>query len=206
MSRIGRLRWWWSLPALAVASFGCSEEGPSRTYALAASGTQLIVTGPNAGFQLTEANLASDVDVIAVHQEYYGVPWTQFAAGTDPPPEWSATMSALASSARTTQKQVFLSVSPLNGRRDGLAARTVISGGLIVAEDGWAARCYDFAAAYDAAEWRTAYLRYVGWMVDLFQPKYLNIAIELNLFLVTCPASWEGMVDVVNAEIGRAHV
>ncbi len=205
MSRIGCLRWWWSLPALAVTSLACSEEGPTRTYDLAASGTQLIVTGPSVGFQLTEANLARDVDVIAVHQEYYGVPWTQFAAGTDPPPEWSGTMSALASSARTAQKQVFLSVSPLNGRRDGQAPRTVINGGVILAQDGWTPRCYDFATAPDAASWRAAYLRYVGWMVDLFQPKYLNIAIELNLFLLACPAAWEGMVDVVNAAYDAAR-
>lgn len=121
---------------MAATLVACSDEGPSRSYALAASGTQLLVTGPDFGFQLTEANLVSDVDVIAVHQEYYGVPWTEFSTGADPPPEWAAKMTGLASSARNAQKQVFLSVSPLNGRRDGLAARTRISNGSIVAEDG----------------------------------------------------------------------
>ena len=64
-------------------TLACSDEGPSRPYALAASGTQLLVTGPELGFQLTDADLASDVDFVAVHQEYYGVPWTEFGAGTD---------------------------------------------------------------------------------------------------------------------------
>ena len=63
--------------ALAAMALACSEAGPSRPYALAASGTQLLVSGPELGFQLTDANLASDVDLIAVHQEYYGVPWTE---------------------------------------------------------------------------------------------------------------------------------
>ena len=71
---------------------------------------------------------------------------------------------------------------------------------------GWSSCCYDFATAADAATWRTAYLRYVEWMVDLFQPRYLNIGIELNLFLVSCPSSWEGMVDVVNAAYDAAKM
>jgi hypothetical protein len=193
-----------SVPLLATALVACGDDGPTRPYALAASGTQLLITAPEVGFQLTEANLASDVDLIAVHQEYYGVPWTEFGAGTDPPPEWATKMSALAASARNAGKQVFLSVSPLNGRRDSLAARTRISGGSIVAEDGWAARCYDFATAADATTWRTAYLRYVTWMVDLFQPRFLNVGIELNLYLVNCSAVWDGMVDVVNAAYDAA--
>jgi len=204
VNETSRRGWWGSLVLLVATSAGCSSETPTRPYALAASGTQLLVTGPELGFQLTDANLADDVDLIAVHQEYYGVPWTELAAGVDPPAEWTAKMSALAMSARNAGKPVFLSISPLNGHRDSLAPRTRISGGSIVAEDGWAARCYDFATAADAATWRGAYLRYVEWMVDLFQPRYLNVGIELNLFLVACPTAWDGMVELVNAAYDTA--
>ena len=82
--------------------------GSQQAHALAASGTQLLVSGPELGFQLTEANLASDVDVIAVHQEYYGVPWTEFGAGPPTHPPSGRKMSALAASARNAGKQVFL--------------------------------------------------------------------------------------------------
>jgi hypothetical protein len=185
----------------------CHDPEVSRSYHLAASGTQLLVSGPSVGFQLTDADLATDVDVIAVHQEFYGVPWNEFAANAAPPPEWASKMSALAASARAAGKDVFLSVSPLNGGRNSLATRTVIVDGGIVEEDGWAARCYDFRTAPDAATWRNAYLRYVEAMLDTFHPTYLNVAIELNLFLEACPSAWEGMVDLVNAayDTAKAH-
>jgi hypothetical protein len=197
---------WSGLAAAALVAFAaaCGDPENTRTFRLAASGTQLLVSGPSVGFRLTEANLAMDVDLVAVHQEFYGVPWSQFAAGTTPPPEWSAQMLSLAASARDAGQEVFLSVTPLNGGRTSLAARTVIVNGSIVSEDGWAAPCYDFATAADAATWRNAYIRYVEAMVDTFHPRYLNIAIELNLFLEQCPTAWEGMVDVVNAAYDAA--
>jgi len=195
-----------SLAAAALVAFAaaCSDPENTRAFRLAASGTQLLVTGPSVGFQLTEANLATDVDLVAIHQEFYGVPWNQFATNTPPPAEWTAQMFSLAGWARDAGKEVFLSVSPLNGGRYSLAARTVIVNGSIVSEDGWAAPCYDFATAADAATWRSAYVRYVEAMVDTFHPRYLNVAIELNLFLEQCPTAWEGMVDVVNAAYDAA--
>jgi hypothetical protein len=197
---------WSSLAAAALVAVAaaCGDPESTRTFRLAASGTQLLVTGPAVGFQLTEANLATDVDVVAVHQEFYGVPWNELAAGSALPSEWVARMTSLATQAERDGKEVFLSVSPLNGGRNSLAARTVISNGSIVAEDGWTASCYDFGTAADAATWRNAYVRYVEVMVDTFHPRYLNVAIELNLFLENCPTAWEGMVDVVNAAYDAA--
>ena len=65
-------------------------------------------------------------------------------------------------------------------------------------EDGWAAHCYDFASAPDAADKRAAYLRYVEAMVSLFSPRYLNFAVELNLFLEKCPAAGPGLITLAN--------
>lgn len=33
-------------------------------------------------------------------------------------------------------------------------------------------------------------------MVRLFQPRWTNIAVEVSLFHVTCPAAWDGMVTL----------
>jgi hypothetical protein len=158
-----------------------------------------VVSGPEPGLLLTDADLAADVDVVAIHQEYYGVPWDAFAAAGTPPPVWAGRMSALAASARSAGKQVFLSISPLDGNRSSLAPRVRVVNGVEVTESVWAPHCWDARTAADEATWRDAYVRYVEWMVDLFQPEFLNVGIELNLWDIACPSAWEGMVDLVNA-------
>jgi len=181
-----------------------APSAPRRAFLLSSAGTQLLVDGPSLGLQLTEANLAEDVDVVAVHQEFYGVPWQAFVDGSPPPAEWSARMQALAQQAHAVSERVFLSINMLNGARESLAERTAIEDGRPKGEDGWAARCYDFASAPDGAQMRAAYLRYVEHMVELFTPTYLNFAIEVNLFLEKCPASAPGLIEVANAAYAAA--
>jgi hypothetical protein len=143
-----------------------SEGGSTRSYLMASGGVQLVVGGPGIGLQITPANLADDAEVIEVHQEFYGVPWNEFQAGSPPPAAWTAQMDQIAGFAKTTTKPVFLSISMLSGGRDSLAARTVIQNGMVQAQNNWAAHCYDFASASDGAALKQAYLAYVGWMVD----------------------------------------
>ncbi len=168
-----------------------------RTLALASGGTQLLVTGSNEGFQITPANLATDVDVIEIHQEYYGIPWSTFATGAAPPAAWKAVMDGLVTSA--AGKPIFLSVTMLDGGRNSLSSRTVVTNGAVTAEDNWAAACYDFATASDGAMMKQAYLNYVTWMVGEFSPRWLNVAVEVNLFFEHCPAAAAGVIDVSNA-------
>ncbi len=181
---------------------GPIEAGPTRSYRLASGGVQLLVDGGSLGLQITPANLADDADLVEIHQEFYGVPWDTFLDGGAPPPEWTATMQGIAQAA--AGKPVFLSVSMLNGERDSLAARTLVVSGTVQAQDHWAAQCYDFASAPDGAAMQQAYLAYVAWMVDLFAPTYLNMAVEVNLFLEKCPAAAAGLVAVANAAYDAA--
>jgi hypothetical protein len=172
---------------------------------LASGGTQVLTSGPRLGLQITPADLASDVDVIEIHQEFYGVPWDAFAVGQRPPAAWVAIMDELATSAHATGKPVLLSISMLDGGRSSLAARTVIDGaGQVQSVDHWAATCYDFASAPDAAIYRQAYLAYVGWMLDEFSPHWLNHAIEVNLFFEHCPAATAGLVELANEAYATA--
>jgi hypothetical protein len=50
--------------------------------------------------------------------------------------------------------------------------------------------------APDGAALATAYTRYVEWMVREFHPCYLNVAVEMNLFLTGCSTGWDGLVQV----------
>ncbi|HUJ60874.1 MAG TPA: hypothetical protein VLX92_20365 [Kofleriaceae bacterium] len=187
-----------------AAADAAVDAAPPRLQ-LASSGTQLIVTGPQLGFQITAADLGEDADVIEIHQEFYGVPWDAFVAGTQPPAAWVAIMDGIAADAKASGKPVFLSVSMLNGQRDSLAAKTTVdASGQVNATDGWAASCYDFGSAPDAATYRAAYLAYVQWMLDEFHPTYLNFAIEVNLFFEKCPTAAAGLVAVANATYAMA--
>src|SRR4051794_24754958 len=56
----------------------------ARTQKLAASGAQFFVKN-GAGIELRPANLVADADLVAVHQDFYGIPWDAFEAGSDPP-------------------------------------------------------------------------------------------------------------------------
>jgi hypothetical protein len=170
-----------------------------RRFRLATTGAQLVVTGPAPGLQLTTANVATDADVAAVHQEFYGVPWTELEAGQSPPAEWTALMQSLAAAAKSANKPVFLSVTMLNGQRERLAARTTIESGQVKTKDDTTAPCYDFGVAPDAASKRAAYLKYVELMVDTFHPAYLNVAVEVNLFFEKCAAAAPALRDVINA-------
>ncbi len=181
-----------------------SDGGPVRHVALASTGAQLLVSGPDLGLQLTDADLAQDADVIAIHQEFYGVPWDAFEANTDPPPEWTQRMQALARSAKTAGRPVFLSITPLNGDRKTLAARTRIDNGAIKTDDNWAAPCYDFASAPDAAQKQRAYLRYLRQMMAWFEPRWLNLAVEINLFFEKCPSAAPGLVELEQAAYDAA--
>jgi hypothetical protein len=181
-----------------------SPPGHTRRFRLATTGAQLVVTGPALGLQLTDADVAKDADVFAVHQEFYGVPWVELEAGGAPPAEWTARMERLSRSAKDAGKPVFLSITMLNGQRERLAATTTITGGQVKTRDDSSERCYDFGTAADAASKRAAYLRYVELMVDAFQPAYLNVAVEVNLFLEKCPAAAAGLREVANAAYDAA--
>lgn len=180
------------------------DAAPARPL-LASGGVQLLVTGPHVGLQITPANLADDTDVLEVHQEFYGVPWDELLAHTSPPAAWTAQIHDISTGAVATGKPIFLSISMLNGGRTTLAAKTFIDGsGNVQSADNWAAHCYDFATASDAAAIEQAYFDYIDVMVDELHPTWLNIAIEVNLFAEACPAAMPGLVAMYNAAYAHA--
>lgn len=183
----------------AAADGGTS--GASRSFYMASTGAQMRITGPALGLQLTEANLADDVDMFAVHQEFYGLPWDAFENDTPPLSEWATVMDRLATGATTAGKPVFLSVTMLDGNRSHLAPQPVVEDGQLKTVPDGSADCYDFATAADAAARRAAYLRYVTYMVNKFKPAYLNVAVEVNLFFEKCAGTTGavgGLVSMIN--------
>lgn len=180
------------------AGSGGSGAPPPFKPSLATGGPQFLTDGQRLGLQLTPANLADDAAVIAIHQEFYGVPWDAFAQNVAPPKEWSDVVSELATFVLDQGKPVFLSLNMLNGGRERLAATARVEAGRIRVDDTTSERCYDFAAAEDRDARKTAYLHYVDFMVKRFSPKYLNFGIEVNLFFERCPEATPGLVAFLN--------
>jgi hypothetical protein len=85
---------WIPIAVLLAAGCGGGDGGPTRSFQLALTGTQLRIDPP-VGLQLTAADLAADADVVSLHQDFYGLPWEAFEAGTQPPAEWLAAMDRL---------------------------------------------------------------------------------------------------------------
>jgi hypothetical protein len=193
------------LVAAVLDACGPGGEGPratvpGRSYRLASAGVQAF-PGTDLLYQITPADVATDADVVAVHEEFYGIPWDEFEANQPPPDLWVAKMDELAALGPSRGKDVYLAL--LIGR-EWLADKTTVVGGRIQRAARWSARCYDFATAADGAAKRAAYARYVAWMVERFQPRWVNVAVEMNAFLSACPGAWPGMVAAERAAYDAA--
>lgn len=130
---------------------------------------------------------------LTVWAEHYGVPWDAFAAASSPPSfwGWTQTMQAIASGARATGKPLDLQ---LLLTRDKPADHAVATG--VVA----------MPACMDLGAYRVAYGRYVAWMVQLFRPSTVNVAVEISRYATVCGtgAGWASAVAVANEGYTRA--
>ncbi len=181
---------------------GCGSAGkegpPPRPFLLASTG---VVAAPGAAqfFAMTAADLAEDVDVVSVHQDFYGVPWDAFLANEAPPAAWVALMHGIRDTYAGRRKFLSLQLAGGPGRAYLADRARVDAGGVLHVDQAWGPRCYDLAAASDGAALRAAWARYVAWMVTEFQPEWVNVGTELNLFAVQCPGAWPGMVAAERA-------
>lgn len=134
--------------------------------------------------------IASHGDLVCHHLDS-GVPWSQ-AASDDPFPatvttEWR---SRLANTPHGSS--VYLALTPLNFARDGLADSVGNDGN---SEHGvlWQSLPLSDSAI------KRAYLRYCREAIQWFNPSYVAIGIEVNLFAKLQPARWNEYVELHRA-------
>ncbi len=154
-------------------------------------------------FAFRDFDLAGDVDVASLHQDFYGVPWQAFADGTEPPTAWIERMDHAAELADSQGLPVYLSLALVGGDgRAYLAARSVETSAGLGTQEEWSQRCFNFATHPDGPRWRAAYRAYVRFMVERFRPRYLTPGIEVNLFQASCdatdPGAYDALVGVLN--------
>ena len=146
----------------------------------------------------------SDKDIVSVHvDDFLGIPWSNFRNGTVPPAAWVAKWNMIRSSAAATGKVLYLAVSPLSNRRTLI--KDVDSDGNFITE--WApvdsSGCYTFATDPNATNYKSAYIAYSKYVIDLIQPRFFSPAIEMNIPFSQCPAQKAAWIawytDVHNA-------
>lgn len=147
------------------------------------------------------ARLADDADLVAHHFDN-GIPWN--AALVDSYPYVSNIMDdwALRKSKTPTGHRVYVSVTPINLARNGLALWRDS------ADDMPLVNPFDTHAAngdFDHVDVRTAYLNYCKRVIEYFDPDDFAIGIEVNLLRKnTDSATWlnyKALNDFVYAEL-----
>jgi len=171
---------------------------PSRSFYLAAVPMQYLMGDWSIETVFDTTGFAGRIDILSVHNDFFGLPWDEFADDGPLPPAWLAVMEDIKAQVDELGVEVFLSVTALNGDRTTLMDKASDNGGRLEIDEDWIAGCFDFDNSPDAARWRAAYKNYVRWMVDFFEPQYLNNMIEMNLYGAACPDQYASLIALAN--------
>ncbi len=142
-------------------------------------------------------HIAEDSNMVALHFDFWGVPWLEFGTGAPLPPAWLAAMDRVTVLRDELKLPVYLALTPLAGRRDGLAPRA--SGSERLDLDGsFSPPCEPLMSRADGEVLKAGYKAYVEHMVARYAPTFLAISIEVNLYAQTCPGAWEDVKQLLN--------
>ena len=187
------------LAALAAVSVAQNRPAdPARFYGnfpLMVDPTVPISRQP---FHFEAHHIAQDSSLAAFHMEWFGVPWREFAAGQAPPEAWLREMDAIRGLQQRLALPVYLALTPIGGSRDRLAPNAVGAYALTT-DDSFGAACEAIDARPDyATVIRPGYRNYVTYMIRRFQPRFVALSIEVDLYTFHCPAAWNAMKRLIN--------
>lgn len=126
-------------------------------------------------------------EIIAHHLEE-GVPWTEALAGSEYHPNmmWQWNLRKIKSA---KDKKIFVSISPINQSRNGLADYRGKSTHMGL-PTGFAGR------RFNDADVKRAYLSYAEETIRFYQPDFLAIAIEANELYFNNREAWSDFVEL----------
>lgn len=158
-------------------------------------GTTPISATGNSFPELRFDNL-DEVDLLSLHlDDFWGIPWGSFGTDSPPPESWATKWDELRNAAQSSGKTLYLAVSPLGDRIT--LTRNVDGNGNT--QDNWAPTdadgCYLFSSDPNADSYKTAYLNYLEYLIDLIQPQFLSPAIEINILFAKCPTEKDAWID-----------
>ena len=175
-----------------------NAETGTRSFYLAAAPMQYDMGVDHIETVFDVAGFEGLADLVSMHQDFFGVPWEAFAAGDEPSAGWADSMRSMKESIDAIGAGVYLSITPLNGRRNSIAPRVRTENGETVTEENWVEGCVDFGAPLQGIELAKAYSAYARWMVDLFEPVFLTNLIEMNIYDIKCPERYDSLIGLAN--------
>ena len=186
---------------LLAAAFGPEAAHAADAPRLYANFPLLIDPAPpndRLPFQFSAHHIRDDSNAIALHMEWFGVPWREFAAGVNPPEAWLRQMDAIRGLEERLGLPVYLALTPIGGSRDRLASNPAGTFAL-TADDSFGGRCesIDTRPDYEAVV-RPGFQRYVSYMLQRFQPRFVALSVEVNIYKAFCPGAWSAMQQLLN--------
>ncbi len=180
------------------------DDGPTRSFAMSAAPFMFDVGDDSVTSEFGFQGLDGMMDVISMHTDnFFGIPWEQFGGDAELPQAWVNKMAEIKTGADALGVDIYLSLTPLSGFRNQLAAKASDEDGELVIDENWVPGCYDFENALFAEEVKTAYKNYVRWMVDYFNPTYLTHGIEVNMYEMNCPDQYDSLIGLLNEVYDR---
>jgi hypothetical protein len=173
--------------------------GPPRSFYMASAPFIFEVTDISISSEFDFTGFDGRVDMVSLHMDnFFGLPWPAFIAGTDPPDVWLEKMAQIRAEIEALGVGVYLSLTPLGGIRDQIADLAEEVDGELFVNNAWLPGCYNFDTGPNHAAHRTGYLNFVRWMVDYFQPEYLTHGIEINIYDLACPDDYDSVITLLN--------
>lgn len=160
----------------------------------------LDLSTPGLPFRFSAQDLARDGNLVAIHMDWFGLPWPELAEGAPLPPAWSVQIDRIGRLVDELGLPVYLAVTPLDATRDRLASRAWGNETALVVDSAFGKRCEPISARPDAAALRAAFHAYVNLMVERLRPSFLALSIETNLYARACPDANPDLVGFLNAE------
>lgn len=154
--------------------------------------------------------LNEDVDIVAIHDDYYGVPWTAFLSQGPLPVTWLTRLNATLESVLKWNKKVYLAYEMLSGPLRTCPAQNATDGPdnqPVVTPFTPCTSCYDFSTTSnpEAAALQKAYALYVSFLIEAYLNNNvtlvgINLAAEINLGAGRiCDSNWfNGVVSYYN--------
>jgi hypothetical protein len=174
-------KWYLGLFAGLLILSSCDKDDDPKTRSFYMGFTPFPYEKSVEAVNYTYSKLETDGDIINHHFDN-GVPWIEALNGQpfhqNIIDDWDFRKS------KTSAKhKIYVSVTPINFSRDGLAAYRGEADNMALPAP-WSTYPFNHINV------ETAYLNYCKRMIDFFQPDYFNMAIEANLLYVNNSTRW----------------
>jgi hypothetical protein len=150
-------------------------------------------------FHFTPQHIREDSTLVAIHMDWFPIPWRELAAGTPPPAAWTQEMDRIESLVHELGLPVYLAVTPIGGG-NRLKPQAFQFGTALAGDDSFSRPCEPIGERPDHEDLARAYHAYVDELVRRFDPRFLAISIEVNSYTMACPEAWGDMKRFLNAE------